>query len=180
MPAGQPLNNAHDKVAVPLLAQGSTQTEVGKVLGVSQGTVSRLAKRRQTQIEALTLKLIGKSAKLIQYNTLAVLAKAKRVLKHGTLADIEASKVLMYLADRKEDRLLGIMGIKPTHTPSMVFATLIQDNRIQIFTDSALLAASAYLGRGELEPDLEAILDAEVEETGPEKDKQGVIPVIGS
>lgn len=193
MPAGQPLSNACTQTAIQLMGSGKSQTETGQLLGTSQQTMSALAAKHRKAIEQLTLDYIGQSIPLIESNHMLTLTLANKILRYlsnSTAKGHSAVKLLTRLAtlnlspekildlsDKKEFRALQIMGIAPSHTPGMVVNMLFQDNRTQIYSPVALEAASAYLGRGELDPDLEAILDAEVEDAGTgegdNEDKQG-------
>lgn len=141
MPIGQRTPQVTTTKALALLASGLDQGKTAKAVGLDRSTINKLAKRERIAIKGLTLALIAKSRKTILDSHLKTLKLANNILdvdNPDTLQVIASlaqrgidPKDILTLADKKEYRTLQIMGIAPSHTPSVVINQLFQDNRTQ-------------------------------------------------
>lgn len=163
-----------------MLAEGHTQHEAARTVGVTDGAITQFLDREpeiRKQVKAIQQGIILEAGPLAKDNTIRCIKLANDIFrkaegKKHPGAWLEDNKVAVDLADKKEKRVLNTMGISGAPTQSVFLQQIFQDNRTQVFTPVALQAAAAYLGRGELDPDLEAILDAEVEEV--DQDQPGI------
>ena len=117
--------------AIALLATGETQQGVANEIGVSQSSISNLAKKHHEEIKELALSLISESISLVKANHINTLKLARQILTAKdskqmqdmlcklAMLDIDAKDILQ-LSDKKEERALKIMGIAPAHVPSTV------------------------------------------------------------
>ena len=131
-----------------LISTGVSQTEAADKLGISVQSAHRIAKRNKKQIEDLALDLINDSIPLIKANHLSQLSLSnelsslinstsnkkqwQRFKQLGTKLDMIglSAKDILTLADKKEYRALQVMGIAPSHTPSIIINQLVHtDNR---------------------------------------------------
>lgn len=137
------LNTVEQQNAITMLAMGETNTHVAQQLGVSQPTVSRLAKRERIAINATALAIIAKSRKLILDNHVRTLTLANRILSatdrdSAAIQDLMCTlsrigvdpKDILTVADKKEYRTLQIMGIVPTHTQSTVINNIFNQSTV--------------------------------------------------
>lgn len=148
MPKGQAISEVATNKAIALIATGDSQTDTAIQVGLSRKTVNKLAKREQIAIKGLTLALIAKSRKIILDNHIKTLKLANTILDIDNPNSLQViaslaqrgidPKDILTLSDRKEYRALQIMGISPSHTPSVVINQLFQASRGQ--SDSEELA----------------------------------------
>ena len=112
---------AKQQVTDELIA-GVPQHVIAKAQGVSQPTVSKFKKRIQSVIDYYQYKLIAGAADKSVDNVLNTISKAHTILSNPktTPADIDKCKTLLYLSDRKEERVLKGLGIVESHTGSPV------------------------------------------------------------
>lgn len=110
--------------AVALLGTGETHQTVADALGVSRPSISNLAAKHRDTINQLALDLITENHQVIADIARLTLSRAHKLLKTGSRKDIEQFNGILTLADRKEHRLLQIMGITPSHTPSVIIHNL--------------------------------------------------------
>lgn len=136
MPSMQP---AQIDSALQLLGQGHAQTVVANAVGVDKSTICRLAKKHQEQIKAATLQMIQDNLPVICSNHRNTLQLANKLL---SIQDTDSQalqnlmcklstigidpKDILDLSDRKEHRMMQMMGMVPTHTPSLVINNLFQ------------------------------------------------------
>ena len=159
MPTGVPLSNETTARAMALLAVNSNQVEVADKLNIHQTTVSKLARREKIAIQALTLAFITKSRKLVLDNHILKLSMANKALRKGPKA-VRENKDIIALADKAEYRALQVMGIVPSHTPSVVINQLFAGSQAQADSEElgivrALLASKRDedIQDGEIVPD---------------------------
>jgi hypothetical protein len=152
-----------------LLAQGDmTQDAVAKDLGISRKTVNRLSQACKEDIERLTLELINESVPLIKANHINTLKAAKQVLESKTesgepdIEKIEAAKTLLNLSDKKEYRALLMMGIVPSHAPSVVVNQLFMGNQSNMVLDAGVQEALAGFAGHLTSPNDDDSSDSEV------------------
>ena len=143
MPAALSITKIEE--AKHLLATGLNQTEVAKQAGIGRNSSNTIANKYKTSIEKLALDLVKDSIPLIKYNHIQTLKLANDVLRRGDVEQIEASKTLLTLADKKEFRTLQIMGIAPSHTASVVINNLFSVQSMAIVDPSVQAALGSQL-----------------------------------
>lgn len=131
MPMGKKTTEVQTTKALSLLAAGNTQGHTAKAVGLGRSKVGQIAKDHKDTINQLALDLIADNTQAIRDNVRLTLNKAHKLLKSGSRKDIQDNNVILYLADRKEQRLMQMTGILPSHAPSVVINQLFQDNRVQ-------------------------------------------------
>ena len=130
MPAALPIAKIEE--AKHLFATGLNQTEVAKQVGIGRNSSNTIANKYKIAIETLALDLIKDSIPLIKSNHINTLKTASKVLASGDLEQIEASKTLLTLSDKKEFRTLQIMRIVPSHTSGVVINNLFNTMQLQV------------------------------------------------
>jgi len=139
MAQGQKVGQLQTAKTKALLATGMTQGQVGKEVGLPRQRVNQLAQQYRKEIDQLALQLISESIPLIKDNHLNTLKIARQILNAKTAKQAQGAlnrlaiigvdaKDILTLADKKEYRALQIMGITPSHTPSMVVNMLFQSD----------------------------------------------------
>jgi predicted transcriptional regulator len=149
--------------ALAMLSMGHTQSEAADSIGMSQQSVSLLAKQKTAKaiIEHIQVRYVLKAAKLAINNQLHKIKRANKILRDPETypsKDLDQYKTILELADKAEYRVAQMIGITPAHTASYIFNTLIQAG-----TDSNAKELP-YLGeyyRWKQEQDIQ---DAEIEE----------------
>lgn len=132
--------------AVSLLATGETQQSVANSVGVSTASINALAAKHREAINQLALQIIQDSIAPIRQNHRDILQlshlllnislgktpinKAAQTMASLAMLNLEPKDILT-LADKKEHRALQIMGITPSHAPSVVINQLFQASRSQ-------------------------------------------------
>lgn len=125
----------HIAKGIALRAQGNSYRAMGDELSVDKNTAKDFCARHREAINSLALKLISDSIDPIRQNHRDCLALAHEIYqilrnkrKPQQIANVMEQlramgldpKDILTLADKKEHRMLQIMGITPAHTPSTV------------------------------------------------------------
>lgn len=140
-----PLSQLVTEQTKNLIATGVNQTETAEQVGISRRSVNGIAKNYKKQIEQLALDIINESVPLIRANHINTLKTASKVLASGDLKQIEASKTLLTLADKKEFRTLQIMGIAPSHAASVIITNLFSIDTLQVVDPGVRAALGTQL-----------------------------------
>ena len=116
------LNTAAKEEITEDLVAGISQYQIAAAQGVSQPTISKFKKTIQDIIDTYQYKLIAGAADKSVDNTINTISKAHAVLSdpNTTPKDIDDCKTLLYLSDKKEERVLKGLGIVDSHTGSPV------------------------------------------------------------
>lgn len=135
-----------DAITASLAAQGLSQKEIAARTGLSQPTIHRKLKKAEVKalVEKTATELAYESARLIKDAHIKALRKANQLYqralddpgeteideKTGRKYRVESlsdsDKLLLTLADKKEYRIGQMMGIFPSHAPSVVIQNIFQ------------------------------------------------------
>jgi len=124
--------------ALGLAVQGLPQREIGKAIGTSQRTISRLVDQFRPQIEHFQAELITSGLPAAREIILSTLTLGVEFVEDcGKLKTAQArakryggGKALMSDCRRYSQMLCkGVAGISEAHTPSHLYQFLFQDNR---------------------------------------------------
>jgi len=127
--------------AVELLGQGHTQQDVAIAVGRSRQTINALAQNYRKEIEDRTLAMLTDTLPLVCANQLQTIYLANIILQAVKSVTGEALNVkanldilgigpseILALADKKEQRIMQIAGMAPSHTQSVVINQILQAN----------------------------------------------------
>lgn len=141
---------------IPGLVAGRTQVQVAKELGISQPSVSMLAKKVKQQIKDAQLRLINAGIDQAIEGQLAKMQAGKDVLSNkATTKEIEGKEVevipevipgvnnavTLQLGDKVEARLMQMVGILPSHAPSVVLNQLFLGSQSNMVLDAGVQEA---------------------------------------
>jgi predicted XRE-type DNA-binding protein len=150
-----------------LLAQGINQTETASLVGLSREKVNKIAKSNKHDIEQLALRLIQKTIPIIEENHINTMRLANGLLKcDENSPQIAASivqsgldpKDIISISDKKEYRMMQVMGIVPSNTPSVILNQILGNVSVNLVDPGVRQLLGGQLDQ------LEDIQDAEVVE----------------
>lgn len=145
-------------VIIPRLAAGHTQVAIAKDLGISQPAVSKLAKQVKQQIKDAQLRLINAGIDQAITNQLDKLQASKDVINNKAVTkeidgeEVEVipevipgveNSVTLQLGDKVEARLMTMVGILPSHAPSVVLNQLFLGSQSTMVLDAGVQEALA-------------------------------------
>ena len=112
---------AKQEITADLIA-GIPQQQIAASQSVNQSTISKYKKQIQDIIDRYQYKLIAGAADKSVDNTINTIKQAHKILSdpETTPKTIDDCKTLLYLSDKKEERVLKGLGIVESHTGSSV------------------------------------------------------------
>jgi predicted XRE-type DNA-binding protein len=150
-----------------LLAQGINQTETASMVGISREKVNRIAKANKHDIEQLALRLIQKTIPIIEENHINTMRLANGLLKCDENSPQIAAAIvqsgldpkdIISISDKKEYRMMQVMGIVPSNTPSVILNQILGNVSVNLVDPGVRQLLGGQLDQ------LEDITDAEIVE----------------
>ena len=147
---------AKQDVIIPRLAAGHTQVAIARDMGISQPAVSKLAKQVKQQIKNAQLRLINQGIDKAIESQLAKIQAGKEVLNNKAVTkeidgkEVEVipevipgvnNAVTLQLGDKVEARLMQMVGILPSHAPSVVLNQLFLGSQSNMVLDAGVQEA---------------------------------------
>lgn len=161
------MNKGEEKEVIQLLASGQPQEQIAEVIGVSQSTISRVAKKHQESIQKETERLLQSLPDIIDQITRDIktsneLSKALAdPTPEGGLTNLSPlllgnSKILtkfMELSYKKQSDVLRAVGILPSVAQSVFIQNLIQKNTTNILSPVVMRVLGDHIRKSLEEPE---------------------------
>jgi hypothetical protein len=161
------LSHIATETAKHLMASGLNHGEVADKLGVCRQTTWRLSKKYKQDIEQLTLQLVDQTIPLIHENHINTMRLANGLLKCDENSPQIAAAIvqsgldpkdIISISDKKEYRMMQVMGIVPSNTPSVILNQILGNVSVNLVDPGVRQLLGGQLDQ------LEDIQDAEIVE----------------